>query len=58
VSEASFERGQELATLELFYDDTAGLTAYGVQLSKDAALSAPSFPVAFGGFCKPPAVTV
>lgn len=58
VGEVSFERGLELATLELFYDDAAGLTAYGVQLSKDVALSAPSFPVAFGGFCKPPVVTV
>lgn len=57
TSEAYFSRGAELATLEIYYDDAAGLSAYGVQLSKEPAVSRP-FPVGFSGFCKRPSVTV
>ena len=58
VSECSFERGLVLATLEIYYDDAAGLSGYGVQLYKDTAVSSPAFPVAFNGFCQPPKITV
>ncbi len=58
VNETFFERSHELATLEIYYDDAAGLSSYGIQLTKAVSVSAPAFPVAFGGFCKPPTITV
>jgi len=57
VSEASFERGLELATFEIYYSDEASLTAAGVVMDKSAQISKP-VPQAFGGFCRPPSVSV
>lgn len=57
VSEATFERGLELATFEIYYSDEASLTAVGVPLNKAAQISKP-VPQAFGGFCRPPSVSV
>lgn len=57
VSEATFERGLELATFEIYYSDESALTAVGVPLNKAAQISKP-VPQAFGGFCRPPSVTV
>jgi hypothetical protein len=54
VSEVTFERGLELATLEIFYSDSAGLTAAGITLTKDLAVETHNMPRAFGGFCSPP----
>jgi hypothetical protein len=56
VSETSFERGLEIATLEIYYSDTAALSAAGVELNKAAQISKP-VPQAFNGFCRPPALT-
>jgi len=57
VSEALFERGLELATFEIYYSDEASLTAAGVVMNKAAQISKP-VPQAFGGFCRPPSVSV
>ena len=57
VSEAFFDRGTELATIEIFYSDEAALLAVGVPLSKVAQVSKP-VPSSFGGFCRPPGVSV
>jgi len=56
VSEALFDRGLELATFEIYYSDAAALVAVGVELNKAAQISKP-VPQAFGGFCRPPAVS-
>jgi len=57
VSEAFFDRGTELATIEIFFSDEAALIAAGVPLSKAAQVSKP-VPSSFGGFCRPPGVSV
>jgi len=57
VSEAPFERGQELATFEIYYSDETSLTAAGVSLDKTAKVSKP-VPQAFGGWCSAPGVSV
>jgi hypothetical protein len=57
VSEALFDRGQELATFEIYYSDEAALIAAGVPLNKAAQISKP-VPQGFGGFCRPPGVSV
>jgi hypothetical protein len=55
VSETSFERGTELATLTIYYASAEKLKSAGVQLEKIAAVSKP-LPQAFSaGFCKAPA---
>jgi hypothetical protein len=54
VSEVAFERGVELATLEIHYSDAAGLAAAGIALTKDLAVETRSMPRSFGGFCSPP----
>lgn len=53
VTEVAFERGNELATLCVYYSDEASLRAIGLSLSKDPVISRP-VPQAFSGFCVPP----
>jgi hypothetical protein len=54
VTQAYFQRGLVLATLEIFYSDREGLLKDGIQVDKTPVLAAPAHPQAFGGFCKPP----
>ena len=54
VSYGDFKRGAELATLEVYYSDAAGLKAAGIDISKSVQVPKPTMPQAFGGFCKPP----
>jgi len=53
VTLTSFERGNELATLAIYYTDATGLEKVGIDVSKRPAVTQP-LPQAFGGFCKPP----
>lgn len=56
MGEAPFDRGLELATIAIYYSDAAALAAVGIELNKVAQISKP-LPQAFGGFCRPPAVS-
>ena len=53
VTQAQFNRGFWLATLELYYSDREGLEKDGIQVNKSPELVT-AFPQAFRGFCKPP----
>jgi len=55
VSEVEFERGNQLALMEVFYTDEPGLLKVGVQLRKETVVSKP-FPQSFGGFCSTPKI--
>jgi hypothetical protein len=55
VSEVEFERGCQLALMEIFYSDEPGLLKAGVQLKKEVIVSKP-FPQSFGGFCSTPKI--
>lgn len=57
VEEVKFKRGSELATLEIYYSDEPGLRAAGIEVDKKPAVSKPTLPKAFHGFCTPPVVT-
>lgn len=53
VTEELFERGQELATLEIYYTDAAALKEIGIDVEKKVAVNV--MPQAFQpGFCKAP----
>jgi len=55
VIETEFQRGLQLALLEIFYSDEAGLLRAGIQLTKGPVVSK-AFPQSFGGFCVPPSI--
>ena len=55
VSSVSFERGNELETITLYYSDSAGLKAAGIDVNKKPAIEKP-LPQAFAGFCTPPKI--
>lgn len=57
VTETTFDRGIELACISIYYSDSAGLKAAGIEVDKKPAVSKPVLPRAFNGFCKPPVVT-
>jgi len=56
VTQVSFERGNEISTLTLYYSDKASLKEAGIDLSKATRVttSTPALPQAFTGFCRPP----
>jgi len=55
VNYVAFERGPQLATLEIYYSDREGLLRDGIAVDKTPELALEGYPRAFGGFCKPPA---
>ncbi len=55
VMEAPFQRGVEMATLDIYYDDADGLGRHGITLAKEPAIA---LPASFNSFCKPPKITV
>lgn len=57
VEEDKFDRGLELACFSIFYSDSEGLKAAGIEVDKKPAVSSPVLPRGFNGFCKPPVVT-
>ena len=57
IEEVKFKRGSELSSLEIYYTDAAGLKAAGIEIGKKPAVSKPTMPKAFHGFCTPPVVT-
>ena len=57
VDMVNFDRGIELATMEIYYSDEAGLAKAGVEVDKKPAVQKPSLPRGFNGFCIPPKVT-
>lgn len=57
VRMVDFERGIELATMEIYYSDEAGLAKAGVEVDKKPAVQKPALPKGFNGFCVPPKVT-
>lgn len=57
VEEDNFDRGLELACFSIYYSDSEGLKAAGIEVGKKPAVSKPVLPKGFNGFCKPPALT-
>lgn len=57
VDEVNFDRGIELACFSIYYSDSEGLKAAGIEVDKKPSVSAPVLPRGFNGFCKPPVVT-
>lgn len=54
VTETTFDRGEELGLLEIFYASIESLEKIGISLSKALAVTTSTLPQSFGGFCKPP----
>jgi hypothetical protein len=57
VDEVKFKRGTEMAVLTVYYSDEQGLKDAGIEVDKKPAVSKPTLPKAFHGFCTPPVVT-
>jgi hypothetical protein len=54
ITTKPFQKGGEVVWMEIFYSDEAGLKKAGIEVSKEVALSEPTLPKSFHGFCKPP----
>jgi hypothetical protein len=56
VNMVDFKRGLELCTMEIYYSDAEGLAKSGIEVDKKPAVTKPSLPKGFNGFCVPPKV--
>jgi hypothetical protein len=57
VNLVDFKRSLELCSMELYYSDAEGLKRSGIEVDKKPAITKPSLPKGFNGFCVPPKVT-